>query len=90
MNDLDIEIKINELEKYGYFRINEEYVLEKIDEHCAIYRMYVKPYLNGDIEKELLIAKKQGENDFFYSRGFIEKNSVDEILKGAKKLEDNC
>lgn len=90
MNDLDIEIKINELEKHGYFRINEEYVLEKIDENCAIYRMYVKPYLNGDIEKELLMAKEEGGNDIFYSRGFIEKNSVDEILKGTKKLINTC
>lgn len=85
MNNLDVETKIKELEKYGYFRINREYVLEKIDEKSAMYRMYVKPYLNGDIEKEFLIAKEQGGNDFFYSRGFIEKNSVNEILKGTKK-----
>ncbi|HBE9404931.1 TPA: hypothetical protein KNH94_000124 [Clostridioides difficile] len=84
MNDLDIEIKINELEKYGYFRVDKDYILKSVNKKSALYRKHVEESLNGNLKKELLIAIKYEGNIYFYSREFIEKNSVIEILESTK------
>lgn len=85
MNDLDVEIKINELEKYGYFRVDKDYMLQNINKKSSLYRKHVEECVNGNFKKELLIAIKDEENVYFYSREFIEKNSVDEIIENTKK-----
>ncbi|HBG0292076.1 hypothetical protein ACRVX5_03005 [Clostridioides difficile] len=85
MNDLDVEIKINELEKYGYFRVDKDYMLQNINKKSALYRKHVEEYPNVNLKKELLIAMKCEGNFYFYSREFIEKNSVFEILESTKK-----
>ncbi|HBG7314057.1 hypothetical protein NMF85_10740 [Clostridioides difficile] len=85
MIDLDIEIKINELEKRGYFRVDKDYILQNINKKSALYRKHVEESLNGNFKKELLIAIKCEGNIYFYSREFIEKNSVIEILESTKK-----
>ncbi|MCC0639917.1 hypothetical protein [Clostridioides sp. ES-S-0049-03] len=84
MNDLDIEIKINELEKYGYFRVDKDYILQNINKKSALYRKHIEECLKGNLKKELLIAIKCEGNFYFYSREFIEKNSVFEILESTK------
>ncbi|HEK4562025.1 hypothetical protein C4203_01385 [Clostridioides difficile] len=85
MNDLDIEIKINELEKYGYFRVDKDYMLQNINKKSALYKKCVEESLNRNFKKEFLIAIKCEGNVYFYSREFIEKNSVIEILESTKK-----
>ncbi|MCE4883756.1 hypothetical protein LW316_09480 [Clostridioides difficile] len=85
MNNLDIESKIKELEKYGYFRVDKDYMLQNINKKSALYRKHVEECINESFKKELLIAIKDEENVYFYSREFIEKNSVDEIIENTKK-----
>ncbi|MFN1845609.1 hypothetical protein ACK2FW_23155 [Clostridioides difficile] len=51
MNDLDIEIKIKELEKYGYFRVDKNYMLQNINKKSALYRKCVEESLNGNLKK---------------------------------------
>ncbi|MDV9712362.1 hypothetical protein RHG40_19715 [Clostridioides difficile] len=84
MNDLDIEIKIKELEKHGYFRAYKGYILQNANKESALYRKHVKESPNENLKKELLIAIKCEGNIYFYSREFIEKNSVIEILESTK------
>ncbi|VHU61394.1 Uncharacterised protein [Clostridioides difficile] len=51
MNDLDVEIKINELEKYGYFRVDKDYMLQNINKKSALYRKHVEEYPNVNLKK---------------------------------------
>ncbi|CZR95533.1 MULTISPECIES: hypothetical protein [Clostridioides] len=85
MNNLEIEAKINELEKFGYFRVDKDYILQNVNKKSALYRNHVEECLKGNFKKELLIAIKNKKNIYFYSREFIEKNSVIEILEVTKK-----
>ncbi|HBG1246778.1 TPA: hypothetical protein KPG57_001599 [Clostridioides difficile] len=55
MNNLEIESKIKELEKYGYFRVDKDYILQNINKKSALYRKCVEEPLNGNFRKEFLI-----------------------------------
>ncbi len=51
MNDLDIEIKIEELEKHGYFRVYKDYILQNANKESALYRKHVKESPNENLKK---------------------------------------
>ncbi|MCC0654722.1 hypothetical protein [Clostridioides sp. ES-S-0001-03] len=83
-NDLRYEEKIKALKKCGYSDFTKKYILEEFGKEHAFYKSFLRAIGKEDSKKGVLI-KKIGKGQHQFSKGFIERHTMSEILK-----EEEC
>ncbi|MGX8126486.1 hypothetical protein ACWTV9_09515 [Clostridioides difficile] len=87
--NLSTELKILELEKYGFYRINNESFTGMDKENKNVKEWFIKWSINGE---EIVLARKCNvtQGIIYFSIKFLEKYSVEEILeKVVSSIEDS-
>ncbi|MDO0133073.1 hypothetical protein KLN18_18665 [Clostridioides difficile] len=84
-NDLSYEEKIKALKKRGFNDLTKEYVLKEFGEKHIYFRIFLDAIEKKGDEKSVLI-KEFPKGLHRFSKGFIEKHTISEILKEEERI----
>lgn len=84
-NDLSYKEKIKVLKEHGYSDFTKEYVLKEFGKKHAFYKSFLRAIEKEDDGKGVLI-KKFGKGQHQFSKGFIEKHAISELLEEAERI----
>ncbi|MDN9833874.1 hypothetical protein KLM64_17325 [Clostridioides difficile] len=84
-NDLSYEEKIKALKKRGFNDLTKEYVLKEFGEEHIYFRIFLDAIEEKGGKKSVLI-KELSKGIHRFTKGFIEKHTISEILKEEERI----
>lgn len=76
----ELKDKIEVLKKHGYFEVTEEFKEWYLNKYWENYSKSTKK-ITAEKLKKFIFVRKIGEEVLFYSKGYIEKESIEDLIK---------